>query len=360
MPDQFGEKNHEATPHRRQQARKQGHVANSLDLSSAAVLLGAVLALALFGTTLVNYFGWVAKKQLADPPRLTVNVDAVVSQWNSHMTQLSHVLLPFFAMLVLVAIGINVLQIGFLVVPQKLAPDLQRIDPWKGLQRILSPRNFVRMALGVLKIAAVATAGGSCLWAEHEAVLGLGALEVHVAAVVIVQLLLKTCTWIGVTLLALAIIDFGFQRWKYEQDLRMTSQEVREEMKTLQGDPHLVDRRRQLQRQLAGSRTVSGVPQADVVIVDPSESTVAIRYDERTMEAPVVAAKGAGQLAERIRELAQEHHVPIVERDPLARVLFHTVEVQHPIPTDQYPAVAEVLRDAHQANGTPPLARKAA
>ena len=152
-------------------------------------------------------------------------------------------------------------------------------------------------------------------------------------------------------LLILAIFDYGFQRWKHEQDLRMTTQEVREEFKMLQGDPHIIARRRQVQRQLVMNRLKTAVPKADVVVTNPTELAVAIQYDPATMEAPIVVAKGAGVMAQQIRRLALEHNIPVLERKPLAQALYKHVDLNKPIPTDQYAAVAEILRYVYQLQG---------
>jgi flagellar biosynthetic protein FlhB len=172
-------------------------------------------------------------------------------------------------------------------------------------------------------------------------------------AALLAQTVFWTCLKIGIALLVLALLDYGFQYWKHERDLRMTDQEIREEMKNLQGDPHIIARRRQIQRQLVLNRLSSAVPRADVVVTNPTELAVAIRYELETMAAPVVVAKGAGVLAQRIRRLALENNIPIVERKELARALYQNVEINQAIPTEQYAAVAEVLRYVYQLKGKP-------
>jgi flagellar biosynthetic protein FlhB len=157
--------------------------------------------------------------------------------------------------------------------------------------------------------------------------------------------------WIGLALLLLAVLDYGVQRWKYEQDLRMTHQEIREEMKNVQGDPQIVARRRAIQRQMVLNRISTSVPKADVVVTNPTELAVAIQYDPQEMAAPVVVAKGAGVLAQRIRRLALENNIPVVERKPLAQLLYKEVDINKPIPTDSYAAVAEVLAYVYQLQG---------
>ena len=172
------------------------------------------------------------------------------------------------------------------------------------------------------------------------------------------QILLGTTMKIGVALFILAILDYGFQRWKHEQDLRMTPQEMREEMKNLEGNPQMIARRRQVQRQLATQRLSAAVPKADVVITNPTELAVAIQYDPLAMAAPIVVAKGAGVIAQRIRELAMQNGIPIVEKKPLARALYKHVKIDHPIPPDKYAAVAEVLAYVYQLKGKKIPARR--
>ncbi len=149
----------------------------------------------------------------------------------------------------------------------------------------------------------------------------------------------------------MALADFAFQKWKHEQDLKMTHQEIKEEMKNLQGDPQVAARRRQVQRQLAMNRMGQEVPKADVVVTNPTELAVALRYDPDQMAAPIVVAKGAGVIAQRIRRLALENNVPIVERKPLAQLLYKEVSINHPVPDGSYAAVAEVLAYVYQLKG---------
>jgi flagellar biosynthesis protein FlhB len=200
----------------------------------------------------------------------------------------------------------------------------------------------------VLVVSGVAIAVIYMRWDE---VLRASGLEIPQLAKFLVSISTSTVLWIGMALLILAILDYGVQRWKYEQDLKMTHQEVREEMKNLQGDPQIIARRRAIQRQLVMNRISTSVPKADVVITNPTELSVAVQYDPKEMAAPVVVAKGAGVLAQRIRRLALENNIPIVERKPLAQLLYKDVDVGKPIPTDSYAAVAEVLAYVYQLQG---------
>jgi flagellar biosynthetic protein FlhB len=209
----------------------------------------------------------------------------------------------------------------------------------------------MRLAFGVFKIVIVAAVALSSLYARREEILASTVLELPQLAAFIADVVFWTLIYAGVALLVLAILDYTYQRWKYEQDIRMTTQEVREEMKTLQGDPHVIARRRQVQRQLAMNRMGQAIPQADVVITNPTELAIAIQYDMATMPAPIVVAKGAGLVAQRIRRTALENDIPIVERKQLAQFLYKHVEINQPIPTEQYAAVAEVLKYVYELKG---------
>jgi flagellar biosynthetic protein FlhB len=189
------------------------------------------------------------------------------------------------------------------------------------------------------------------LWWRRDEVLRCGALEVVDLGHFLIDISLSTMLWAGLALVIVAILDYAVQRWKYEQELRMTHQEVREEMKNLQGDPQIVSRRRAIQRQMVLNRISSSVPKADVVITNPTELAVAIQYEPQEMSAPVVVAKGAGVIAQRIRRLALEHNIPVVERKPLAQLLYKEVDIGRAIPTESYAAVAEVLAYVYQLKG---------
>jgi flagellar biosynthetic protein FlhB len=351
MPEQYGDKTQEATPYRRQKAREDGQVARSQDLASAALLVGATLVLMYFGDKASGFLGALAQQQLGGEAWLTANAHFVTYQWNRVLLGLLLAILPIFGSLLLLAISVHVLQVGPMFLPQKLAPDISRISPLKGFHRLASLSNFVRLGFGLFKIGVVIAVAVWCVLAELDTILEISALEIREITSYVFEILLGTCLKVGIALLLLAILDYGFQRWKFEQDLKMTTQEVREEMKSLQGDPHMAARRRQIQRQLVLSRMQTAVPQADVVVTNPTELAVAIKYDPATMEAPIVVAKGAGTMAQRIRRLALDNNIPIVERKPLAQALYKHVDINKPIPSDQYAAVAEILKYVYQLQG---------
>lgn len=349
--EQFGEKQHEATPHRRQQARERGQVARSQDLASAVLLLGALLLMLYLGEGVAGYLGELARQQLGGDAWLRLDQETAVDRWHALLMKLGAATLPLMGLLMLVGVAAHLSQVGLLFLPERLAPDFSRISPLKGMGRLFSVSNAMRLAFGVFKVLIVLGVGVWSLWGDLDRILAVSAMDVPNIAAFVAEITFWTCLKIGIALLLLALLDYGFQRWKHEQDLRMTDQEIREEMKNLQGDPQVIARRRQIQRQLVLNRLSSSIPQADVVVTNPTELAVAIRYEMESMPAPVVVAKGAGVLAQRIRRLALENNIPIVERKELARALYQGVDVNDAIPAEQYAAVAEVLRYVYQLKG---------
>ena len=351
MAESAGEKTQDATPHRRQQARDKGQVAYSQDLGSAALLVIGTLLLTTWGEGIVDLTGRFMKFQLENAGPLVMDRNAIVADARGLATALGGVLLPILTLLVVGAIVVNLFQVGFLFTPERLLPDPSRLSPAAGIKRIVSLSGVMKLGFGLFKVIIVAVVAGTVIFLRRDQVLYASSMSIPVLAHFIANICLSTALWVGISLFLLAVLDYSYQRWKHEQDLRMTHQEVREEMKQLQGDPLVMARRRAIQRQMALNRIGDKIPQADVVVTNPTELAIAIQYDPQEMAAPVVLAKGAGVVAQRIRRLALENNIPVVERKPLARQLYQEVEMGQPIPDDSYAAVAEVLAYVYQLKG---------
>jgi flagellar biosynthetic protein FlhB len=351
MAEFDGDKQHDATPHRRQQAREEGQVARSQDLASAALLLIGLLTLLYWGSDLTLYFGKLFRESLAGDAWRGINRDEFASFWLNFTWSLAAAIVPLLGVLMLAGIAVNLGQTGFLYLPQKVAVDWNHINPLSNVQRIFSLAGIVRLSFGLFKVALVMFVAAWSLWSEQRTLLNLADLEAPQVAAYLASVTLWTCIKIAASLFLLAVLDYGYQWWKYEQDLKMTTQELREELKEQQGNPQLVARRKQVHRQMVYSKIGTAVPKSDVVVTNPTELAIAIQFDIDTMAAPVVLAKGAGAVAQRIRRLALENNVAIVERKELAQVLYKNVDVGKAIPTEQYAAVAEVLRYVYQLKG---------
>ena len=352
MAEESGEKTHDETPHRRQQAREQGQVAYSQDLGSAALLLVGVLVLSYYGYAVIDHVMLFMERQLstgggslvADDRLLITHGESVLKTFGASM-------LPILAVMTVAGALSTVLQIGLLFVPEKVQPDITRLSPLAGLKRIFSLQGVVKLGFGMIKILIVCAVAATVIQGRWNGILYASELDLPDLGRLLIEVIFATALWVGATLFALALLDYGFQKWKFEQDLMMTHQEIREEMKNMQGDPQIISRRRQIQRQMALNRIGDKVPKADVVVTNPTELAIAIQYDPETMAAPIVVAKGAGVIAQRIRKLALENNIPVVERKPLAQLLYKEVDVNRPIPDQSYGAVAEVLAYVYQLKG---------
>jgi flagellar biosynthetic protein FlhB len=349
--DDFGDKTHEATPHRRQQAREEGQVVKSQDLASAGLLVAGLVILWYFGQSLAEQLGTMAHEQLGGTPWLAAGQADVVHHLVRVAQALLTSLLPILALLVLAGIVAQMGQFGFLFLPQKLAIDWQRINPLQNWQRIFSLSNAVHLGFGIFKVLLIVAVAAVALWSERVRLMNLVNETTPQIAVYLFSVMFWTSIKIGGSLVALAILDYGYQYWKHEQDLKMTTQEIKEEMKTQQGDPQIAARRKQIHRQMVAHRLRSTIPEADVVVTNPTHYAVALKYDHEKMAAPVVIAKGVDLLAKRIRELAQQHRIPVLERKELARALYASVEIGQPVPAEQYAAVAEVVKYVYQLKG---------
>lgn len=349
--DAEGDKSQDATPHRRQQAREEGQVPRSQDLGSAVLLVGGLWVLFALSGGLVTYFAEHAQRQFGGEAWLTASPEFVRATWIAELGPLAKALLPALAAAMGISIAMGLAQGGLLFLPDKLMPDFSRVDPIQGFRRLFSMASVVRLAFGIFKIILVGSVAYWSLRGRYEDLLLMAFLTIPQVGALLFDILFWTSMKIGAALLILSLADYGYQYWKYEQDLKMTTQEVREEMKNLQGDPQIISRRRAAQRQMVLNRLSKTVPKADVVVTNPTELAVALKYDDQTMLAPIVVAKGAGVIAQRIRKLALEHGIPIIEKKPLAQALYKEVDVNHPIPDKLFAAVAEVLAYVYQLKG---------
>jgi flagellar biosynthetic protein FlhB len=254
MPDYAGEKTLDPTPHRRQQARQEGHVAKSHDLASAAMLLTALGVLVMLGGGLAHFLLEYFRSQLGSQPWLTVDSGLVVGHWTSTLWALGRYLLPILGLLCLAGVAANVLQIGFLFLPQRLAFDLTRLNPLQGFQRIFSGANFVQFGFGLFKLFAVLGVACVVLYGQREAILGLTELAPAAIARQMAEIVLWTALKVGGALFVLAMLDYAYQWWRHEQDLKMTPQELQEELRNLEGNPQVIARRKQVRRDLVSQR----------------------------------------------------------------------------------------------------------
>jgi flagellar biosynthetic protein FlhB len=351
MADSSGDKKHLATERRRRQAREEGQVVKSQDLTSAALLLSALAALWVLGAPAAERLAAAIADALSKPRISPLGTNDAANWLLNSAGRLAMAAVPMLLAMLVAGILANLVQTGFIFSTKKITPKLSHISPLSGAKRILSMQGMARLGFGLFKVVIIAAVAYAALQHYRDSILNLSALSVPQIASALFTCLMGTCVWIGVALFILAILEYAFQKWKHENDLMMSDQEIRDELKESEGDPQVAARRRQVQRQMTMQRAETEVPKADVVVSNPTELAIAIQYDPLSMPAPIVLAKGAGMLAQKIRRIALENGIPVVERKPLAQVLYKTVDVGDVVPADQYQAVAEVLRYVYQMQG---------
>jgi flagellar biosynthetic protein FlhB len=343
-----GDKTELPTDRRREEIRERGNVARSADLNAAVSVLAAAGVLYFFGEGLSLSLVSVLRKSLSAPAWTQIDLALLTGEIWKVARAVGGALVPALALVVVSAVLINALQVGFVVTTGPLIPNFERINPLAGARRLLSLQSAVRLGGSVFKlVVCCAIVVGFVTGRLPEF---LRALDADTAAVC-----RQTGGWLvslsfqlALGLVLLAGLDYGFQLWKFEQDIKMTGQEIRDELRHMEGDPQIRRRRREAHRKLASARSVQQTENADVVITNPTEIAVAVKYDSDAMDAPVVLAKGKGTQAARIRRVAAESGIPIVEKKPLARALYGMAKVGQAIPVELYQGVAEILAYARR------------
>jgi flagellar biosynthetic protein FlhB len=351
MADDFGEKTEAPTPRRRQEAREQGNIARSPDLTAAVIILAGMVSLKWFGDGLVQALR-ILMGRLLDQEWLTTSGADINATVLAALVVVGKAIAPVLLGLMIAAVLVNLVQVGLFFSPKRLQPRLEALSPLKGLGRLFGRGNgLVTLVMNLLKLSLVTAVAYSAIHGRLNQILGVSGLEFGQIFLLGASVVYAVAIRIGILLLVLALIDYAYQRWRNERQLRMSKQEVKDEMRRMEGDPQIKQRRRQIQLQRVMQRIRKEVPQADVIVTNPTEFAVALKYDHETMHAPRVVAKGQGYIAQVIRQIAVENGVPILERKPLARALYRLVEVGQEIPEQFYAAVAEILAYVYELSG---------
>lgn len=342
------ERTERATPRRREEARKRGQVPRSADLTSALALLAGTFFLPWYANSAATKLWGYLERTFREPlPHDLTSPQVLELAWVSGTTFLQ-LTLPILGLFLLVGVASTLLQAGVVFAPAVLKPDLRRIDPIAGFQRLFSRRGLFETAKALMKIAIVLAVTYPLIRRDLPRYADLTGAEPVIIAQALGQSIRDLALRIGAAYLALSVLDYGYQRWDLEQRLRMTRHELKEELRQTEGDPEIKARLRRLQRQYAMRRMMAQVPTATVVVTNPTHLAVALRYEPTTMRAPVVVAKGAGAVAERITGIARQHAIPVLRNQPLAQALYRTVEVGQEIPVTLYEAVADIIAYVYQ------------
>lgn len=339
-----GEKTEKATPKKREDSRKKGQVLKSQDVTSALVLLSVFLFLFFAAGFMRDHFFMFFRESFTNFISIhKLDSDQVMLVYADVVKQMAIILLPVMAIAVVASIGANLIQFGLLFTGEPLKFDLKKIDPIKGLKRIFSIRAIVELLKSMLKISFIGTVTALIIWMNLGKVLDLAFRTPQMALLTIGKLVGLMGIVASFVLLFIAVLDFFYQKFDYEKNLRMSKQDIKDEHKNIEGDPLIKSRIRQRQREMAMRRMMQEVPQADVVITNPTHFAIALKYDEDEMDSPVVVAKGADFVAQKIKMIAKEHDVVMVENRPLARSMYDEVEIGDRIPEQFFKAVAEIL-----------------
>ena len=347
------EKTEEPTGKRRSEARDEGQVAKSVEVGSVAVLLSGLASLYIFGTFLygrLEYFIHDAFKIWANPGFTDADFLAFAKRY---IEDYIITLIPFFFVILLVTFIVQAIQVGGVKISWKsLQPKLSKFNPISGLKQLLfSARSAVELLKSVAKLVLVGWVAYLVISSEMPYLIKLGDMEIQAIFLYILSVMFRIFLWTSMLMILIAIIDYSYQVYEHEKNLKMTKQEVKDENKQSEGDPQVKSRIKGLQKEMAMRRMMEDVPKADVVVTNPVHLAIAIQYDNMAMSAPTVLAKGAGLVAENIKKKAKEHDIPIVENKELARNLYSMVEIGSEIPTMLYQAVAEVLAYVYRLKG---------
>lgn len=339
-----GEKTEKATPRRRQEARKKGQVLKSQDLSAALVLLIIFLFLYMAAPSMQqNIYAFFTETFEKNMFIENVTIETVMEIYNDFIQQLAVILLPILILAVVVAIGANYLQFGFLFTMSSMKFDLGKINPIKGFKKIISLRSVANLVKSLLKISFIGAVTVVIIWINFDNVASLSFQKPLDALTVVAKLTSFMGIAAAIMLLVIAIFDYFYEKYEYEKSLKMSKQDIKDEYKNIEGDPKIKSRIKQKQRELAMRRMMQEVPKADVVITNPTHYAIALKYDENSMDAPVVIAKGVDFVAQKIKLIAKEHDIVMVENRPLARALYDQVEIGDQVPEEFFKAVAEIL-----------------
>jgi flagellar biosynthetic protein FlhB len=342
------EKTEQPSQRRLEQAREQGQVARSRELSTFAVLLAGGGGLWFMGATLAGRLTKLVHDGLTLNADLAFNTELLLPRLSALSTEILWAFAPLLALLLVIAATSPLLLNGWLFSLKPLQPNFSKLDPMSGLSRMFATHGLIELGKAIGKAVIVGAVGAWAIWHNKDAVLMLIAQPVVAAIPHLGYLMWMSFAAIMGGMLLIVAVDVPFQLWEHNKQLKMTKEEVRQEAKESEGDPHVKRRIRTMQREMARRRMMSEIPTADVVVTNPTHYSVALRYSEDGMNAPVVVAKGSHFLAARIKEIAIENNVPILEAPPLARALHKHTELGQAIPEALYTAVAEVLAYVYQ------------
>ncbi|HLA36297.1 MAG TPA: flagellar biosynthesis protein FlhB [Rhodocyclaceae bacterium] len=344
------ERTEPASSRRLEQAREDGNVPQSRELAAFMIMATGVAVFWILGGWLTQHSSNILRFGLAFPRAAAFDVVLVYASVLAMLEEAAYILAPIFGLTIAAALVTPFMIGGGVFAPNALRLDFTRIDPLAGFGRMFSIHSLAELVKAILKAVLIGVVVYWVLKREQGSVFGLLAQPINSSLVSFADLLIFSLMALAAALAVIAALDVPFQLWQYYDRLKMTLEELKQESKESEGDPHLRARIRSQQREMARNRMMSEVPKADVVVTNPTHFAVALKYDADSMEAPVVLAMGINLVAQRIRDIATEHRIPLLEAPPLARALYRHAEIGDAIPAPLYSAVAEVMAYVYQLN----------
>ncbi|WP_317931697.1 flagellar biosynthesis protein FlhB [Halioxenophilus sp. WMMB6] len=341
--DSSQERTEQPTPKRLEKAREEGQVPRSRELTTTALLLGATVTLYFLGSDLTQGFMQIFTQNLEFDRSRAFDTSHMIMNLSASIFAGLWLLVPFFLVLLVLSIVGPIALGGWLFSSKSMMPKFERLNPMSGLKRMFSVKALVELGKALGKVAIILVAAILLLKSEQADIIGLSDESTRQALVHSVKMIAMSAILLSATTVIIAALDIPFQMWDTNRQLKMSRQEIKDEMKDSEGKPEVKGRIRQLQRDLANSRMMAAVPEADVIITNPTHYSVALKYDPQTMSTPRVVAKGVDHIALKIREIAQAHQVEVVQAPALARAVYHTTDLDSEIPSGLYMAVAQVL-----------------
>lgn len=341
--DDGAERTEQATGKRLSEARTKGQIPRSRELGTMAMLMAAGGAFLMFGDLLVRQFITLLNHSLNIERENVFDINSMANLFLSAIFEALGIITPLLILLVIVAILSSIALSGWNFSPQAIAFKWEKLDPVKGMKRVFAVRGLIELVKALIKFVIIGFAAVSIIYSQSGEFLSLGSKTIDVAIADLGNLLVWSFLTISMTLILLAVIDVPFQIWDNAKQLKMTKQEVKDEMKQTEGNPEVKAKIRHLQREMAQRRMMEQVPSADVIITNPTHFAVALRYDPDNMQAPVLIAKGTDLIAGTIRGIADSNNIPILSSPALARALYYSTELDQEIPMGLFQAVAQVL-----------------
>ena len=339
----FQEITEQATPRRREKAREEGKVAKSPEVNSAVMLSFGFLSIFMLGPGIGRKIQELMTHVMSNAPELAASDPTFMSHLTDTTFSFFSIMAPLFVVMTVVALAGNVAQIGFKITPKSLKPKFEKLDVLKGLKRLFSMTSVVNLVKDTMKLIIVGFVAYKAIEGEFETFFLLPSMTVADLAAAMGRVAVILGLKVGAVMIIIAILDYLYKKYEFDKSIKMSKQDIKDENKDTEGNPQIKSQIRQLQRQKSQQRMMAAVPTADVVVTNPTHLAVALKYDSGEMEAPFVVAKGERLIAQKIKDIARAHDIPIVEDKPLARSLFKMCDIGDVVPANLFRAVAELL-----------------